>query len=254
MTAELKTAEGTFDLEKVDRPKIEQADWVVARVRVSGICGTDLRHWKKPEHELECKIMGHELAGEIIEVGPAVKNVKPGDRVVIETLLGDDTCEWCNIQQYNLCPNLYPVRMRTLSQAFAQYVAGPCRKFYKLPDHVSFEEAALLDTFSVGLHAIQLSGIKLNDKVVIIGAGCIGLGQLQLAKLSGADVLIIDKVASALQLAKEMGADEVVNSADTDVSTAVKAFTNGKGADIVFECAGGTAMHKRCRWRCPAQG
>ncbi|MEZ2337386.1 zinc-binding dehydrogenase [Mucilaginibacter sp. RCC_168] len=242
MKAALKTEEGTFEMENVGRPKLEKADWVLARIRVAGICGTDLRHWKKAEHELTCKIMGHELAGEVVEVGPDVKNIKPGDRVVIETLLGDDTCEWCNIQHYNLCPNLYPVRMRTLSQAFAEYVAGPCRKFYKLPDHVSFEEAALLDTFSVGLHAIQLSGIKLNDKVVVIGAGCIGLGQLQLAKLSGADVLIIDKVDSALQLAVELGADQVVNPEKEDIQEKVKAFTSGRGADIVFECAGGTAM------------
>ncbi|MGN6640507.1 MAG: zinc-dependent alcohol dehydrogenase [Mucilaginibacter sp.] len=242
MTAALKTQDGKFEIDEVNTPKLQGPDWVIARVKVAGICGTDLRHWKKPEKELECKIMGHELAGEVIEGGPAVKNVKPGDRVVIETLLGDDTCEWCNIQRYNLCPNLYPVRMKTLSQAFAQYVAGPCRKFYKLPDNVSFEEATLLDTFSVGLHAIQLSGIKLNDKIVVIGAGCIGLGELQLAKNCGADVLIIDKVESALKLAKELGADEIVNSAKENVQDRVKAFTNGRGADIVFECAGGTAM------------
>jgi L-iditol 2-dehydrogenase len=242
MKAALKTKDGEFEIDKVDRPKLEQPDWVVARVRVAGICGTDLRHWRKPEVELQCKIMGHELAGEIVDVGPNVKNLKPGDRVVIETLLGDDTCEWCNVQQYNLCPNLYPVRMRTLSQAFAEYVAGPCRKFYKLPDHVSFEEATLLDTFSVCMHAIQLSGIKINDKVVIIGAGCIGLGQLQLARLCGADILIIDKVESALNLAIELGAEATVNPNKEDVNEKVKAFTNGRGADIVFECAGGTAM------------
>jgi L-iditol 2-dehydrogenase len=242
MKAALKTSEGEFEVDKVKAPGIRESNWVVARVRVAGICGTDLRHWQKHEPELECKIMGHEMAGEVIEVGPDVKNVKPGDRVVIETVLGDGTCDWCNIQHYNLCPNLYPVRMETLSQAFAEYVAGPCYKFYKLPDHVSFEEATLLDTFSVCLHAIQLSGIKLNDKVVIIGSGCIGLGQLQLAKMSGADVLIIDKVDSSLQLAKELGADEIVNKDNEDVAERVKAFTGGRGADIVFECAGGTAM------------
>lgn len=242
MKAALKTKEGDFEVDKVKKPGIKEANWVVARVKVSGICGTDLRHWHKHEPELECKIMGHELAGEVVEVGPDVKNVKPGDRVVIETVLGDGTCEWCNVQQYNLCPNLYPVRMETLSQAFAEYVAGPCYKFYKLPDHVSFEEATLLDTFSVCLHAIQLSGIKLNDKVVVIGSGCIGLGQMQLAKISGADVLIIDKVDSSLQLAKELGADVTVNYEKEDVAECVKAFTGGRGADIVFECAGGTAM------------
>lgn len=242
MKAAFKTQEGTFELGEANVPDITQPDWVLAEVRVAGICGTDLRHWKQHEPDLACKIMGHELSGVVVKVGPAVKHVKPGDRVVIETVLGDQTCEWCNVKQYNLCPNLYPVRMKTVSQAFAQYVAGPAEKFYKLPDHVSFEEATLLDTFSVCLHAIQLSGIKINDKVVIIGAGCIGLGQLQLAKACGADVLIIDKVDSALKVAKELGADVVVNSDKEDAAQLVKDFTGNRGADIVFECAGGSAM------------
>jgi L-iditol 2-dehydrogenase len=242
MKAALKTLEGTFEIGEAETPKITQPDWVVAKVKVAGICGTDLRHWKIEEPELECKIMGHELSGEVVEVGPSVKNVNPGDRVVIETLLGDETCEWCNIQRYNICPNLYPVRMKTISQAFAQYVAGPSKKFYKLPENVSFEEATLLDTFSVCMHAIQLSGIKINDKVVVIGAGCIGLGQLQLAKACGADVLITDKVDSALKVAKELGADEIVNIDSEDGHARVMEFTGGRGADIIFECAGGSAM------------
>jgi len=242
MTAALKTAEGDFSISEVKVPELKKPDWVLARVRVAGICGTDLRHWKEEDPNLECKIMGHELAGEVVSVGPEVKNVKPRDRVVIETVLGDDTCEWCTVQQYNLCPDLYNVRMDTVSQAFAQYVSGPAKKFYKLPDHVSFEEAALLDTFSVGLHALQLSGIKVNDKVAIIGSGSIGLGQLQLAKIAGADVIIFDIVDSSLQLAKELGADVVVNTNNEDGYQKLMEFTKNRGADIVFECAGGTAM------------
>ncbi|GGF28481.1 zinc-dependent alcohol dehydrogenase [Flavobacterium limi] len=242
MTAALKTAKGDFSIAEVPVPELQKPDWVLARVKVAGICGTDLRHWKKHDPHLECKIMGHELAGEVVSVGPEVKNVKPGDRVVIETVLGDDTCEWCNIQQYNLCPDLYKVRMQTVSQAFAQYVSGPAKKFYKLPDHVSYEEAALLDTFSVGLHALQLSGLKINEKVAIIGAGSIGLGQLQLAKIAGADVIIFDIVDSSLGLAKELGADMVVNTKTDEGYQKLMEFTNGRGADITFECAGGTAM------------
>lgn len=149
MKAALKTANGEFELAEVERPQIPGPHWVLARVKVAGICGTDLRHWKKDDPHLKGKIMGHELGAEIIEVGSEVTNVKPGDRVVVETLLGDETCDWCRVQQYNLCPNLYKVRMRTISQAFAEYVIGPSEKFYKLPDHVSYEEATLLDTFSV---------------------------------------------------------------------------------------------------------
>lgn len=242
MKAALKTATGEFELADVETPKIPKPDWVLARIRVAGICGTDLRHWKKEEPEFEHHIMGHEMAGEVVEVGPEVTNVKPGDRVVIETVLGDGTCDWCRVQQYNLCPNLYPVRMETVSRAFARYVIGPSEKFRKLPDHVSFEEATLLDTFSVCMHAIHLSGIRLNDKVAVIGAGPIGLGQLQLAKISGADVIVTDVVDSALELALELGADAVVNTKTSDGYQKMMEFTGGRGVDIAFECAGGPSM------------
>lgn len=242
MKAALKTAEGTFVVTEVERPILPASNFVLARVRVAGICGTDLRHWKKHEPELECHIMGHELAGEVVEVGEGVTNVKPGDRVVIETVMGDGVCDYCRIQRYNICEHLYDVRTQYVSRAYGEYVAGPAEKFYKLPDHVSFEEASLIDTFSVCLHAQHLSGLGINDTVAVIGAGPIGLGQMMLAKASGADVIICDVVESALELARELGADAVVNSATEDVVERVKAFTGGRGADIVFECAGGESM------------
>ena len=242
MTAALKTAEGEFEVKEVGIPPLPGPEWVLVRIRVAGICGTDLRHWKKEEPELEHKIMGHEMAGEIADLGDGVTTLKVGDRVVVETLLGDETCEWCKAQKYNLCPHLYPVRMETVSRAFANYVIAPAKKLYKLPDHVSYEEATLLDTFSVCMHAMQLSKIKLNDTVVVIGAGPIGLGQLQLAKLSGADVIITDVVESSLKLAKELGADLTINREKEDVYTKVMEYTKTRGADICFECAGGESM------------
>lgn len=242
MKAALKTEEGTFVLEEVERPAIPESNFVLARVRVAGICGTDLRHWKKHEPELACHITGHEVAGEVVEVGEDVFNVKPGDRVVIETVMGDGVCPFCRIQRYNICEHLYDVRTKYVSKAYAEYLCGPSEKFYKLPDHVSFEEASLIDTLSVCLHAQHLSGLGINDKVAIIGAGPIGLGQLLLAKASGADVIITDVVDSALDLARELGADAVVNSASEDPVERVKEWSGGLGTDIVFECAGGDWM------------
>ena len=242
MKAALKTADGTFEVTQVERPIIPASHFVLARVRVAGICGTDLRHWKKHEPELECHIMGHELAGEVVAVGADVTNVKPGDRVVIETVMGDGVCEYCRVQRYNICEHLYDVRTQYVSRAYAEYVAGPAEKFYKLPDHVSFEEASLIDTFSVCLHAQHLSGLGINNKVAVIGAGPIGLGQMMLARASGADVIICDLVPSALELATELGADAVVDAGTQDAVAQVMAFTGGRGADIVFECAGGEAM------------
>ncbi|MEG3163403.1 zinc-binding dehydrogenase [Sphingomonas sp. PB2P19] len=242
MKAALKTAEGRFEVTEVDRPIIPAGNFVLARVRVAGICGTDLRHWNKAEPELACHIVGHELAGEVVEVGADVTTVKPGDRVVIETVMGDDLCDYCRIQRYNICEHLYDVRTKYVSRAYGEFVCGPEQKFYKLPDHVSFEEAALIDTFSVCLHAHHRAGVGVNQKIAIIGSGPIGLGQLQLAKLSGADVLIADRVGSSLDLAKTLGADVVVNTDDEDLVAQVMAFTDGRGVDVCFECAGGESM------------
>jgi L-iditol 2-dehydrogenase len=240
--AALKNEDGTFCIEDVERPTLPTPNFVLARVRVAGICGTDLRHWKVCDRHLAGHIMGHELAGEVVEVGADVQHVKPGDRVVIETVMGDGTCPYCNVQRYNICEHLYDVRTKFVSRAYAEYVAGPSHKFYKLPDHVSFEEAALVDTLSVCLHAQHVGKLQINEKVAVVGAGCIGLGQLMLAKASGADVIITDVKDSGLEMAKALGADEVVNSAREDPVERVKAFTGGRGADIVFECAGGEAM------------
>lgn len=242
MKAAIKNEEGTFDLKEVDEPAIPTPDFVKVRVRVAGICGTDLRHWRKPEESLCGKITGHELAGEVVAVGEGVTNVKPGDRVVVETVMGDGACPYCNVKRYNICEHLYDVRMKFVYHAYGEYLVGPSYKMYLLPDHVSFEEATLVDTLSVCLHAQHLSGLTINDRVAIIGAGPIGLGQLMLAKASGADVMITDIVDSALDLAKELGADIVVNPHRDDPAKIAMEWTDGRGADIVFECAGGPSM------------
>ncbi len=242
MKAAIKNEEGTFDLKEVDEPVIPTHDFVKVRVRVAGICGTDLRHWRKPEESLCGKITGHELAGEVVAVGEGVTNVKPGDRVVVETVMGDGACPYCNVKRYNICEHLYDVRMKFVYHAYGEFLVGPSHKMYLLPDHVSFEEATLVDTLSVCLHAQHLSGLTINDRVAIIGAGPIGLGQLMLAKASGADVMITDIVDSALDLAKDLGADIVVNSHRDDPAKIAMEWTDGRGADIVFECAGGPSM------------
>jgi L-iditol 2-dehydrogenase len=242
MKAARKTADGRFEIAEVDEPVLPADDWVKARVRMAGICGTDLRHWEKAEEELHCCIMGHELAGEVVEIGPAVERVAIGDRVLIESVLGCGHCEWCRVQQYNRCPDLYPTRRASVSRAYAEYVIGPQHKFHRLPDDMGLDDAALLDTYAVALHAQHLSGLTIGSRVAIIGAGPIGRGQLMLAKASGAKVTIIDKMPHALALAERLGADRTVHSGEADPYAVVRAMTDDRGADIVFECAGGESM------------
>lgn len=242
MKAARKTADGRFEIAEVEEPRLPADDWAKVRVRMAGICGTDLRHWKKAEEELHCCIMGHELAGEVVEIGPAVTRVAVGDRVLVESVLGCGHCDWCRVQQFNRCPDLYPTRRASVSRAYAEYVIGPQHKLHRLPDSVGFDDAALLDTYAVALHAQHLSGLTIGTRVAIIGAGPIGLGQLMLAKASGATVTIIDRMPHALALAARLGADRTIHSDDEGPEAAIRALTDDRGADIVFECAGGESM------------
>lgn len=242
MKAARKTADGRFEIAEVAEPRLPADDWAKVRVRMAGICGTDLRHWEKAEEELHCCIMGHELAGEVVEIGPTVTRVAVGDRVLVESVLGCGHCDWCRVQQYNRCPDLYPTRRASVSRAYAEYVIGPQHKLHRLPDSVGYDDAALLDTYAVALHAQHLSGLTIGSRVAIIGAGPIGLGQLMLAKASGATVTIIDRMPHALALAARLGADRTIHSDDGDPEAAIRALTDDRGADIVFECAGGESM------------
>ncbi|MGN7999208.1 alcohol dehydrogenase catalytic domain-containing protein [Sphingomonas sp. 22176] len=92
---------------------------------MAGICGSDLRHWEKPDQHLRCCIMGHGLAGEVVEVGAEVTRIQPGDRVLIVSVLGCGRCDWCQVQQYNRCPDLYLTRRASVSRACAEFVIGP---------------------------------------------------------------------------------------------------------------------------------
>lgn len=242
MRAAVKTADGTFELTEVDTPQLPDRDWVRVRVRAAGVCGTDLRHWKVADPARAGQVVGHEVAGEVDEVGPDVADFRPGDRVVVETVVGDGICPWCAVRRYNVCPHLYDVRARAVARAYAEFLVAPQHKLYRLPEAVSFEQAALVDTLTVGLHAQHRSPLGIGDRVVVIGAGPIGLGQLMLAKAGGADVIISDVVGSSLRIAEQVGADAVVNSETEDLVARVMDFTGGLGADVAFECAGGPAM------------
>lgn len=193
MKAALKTADGRFTVEEVDEPALPAADWVKARVHMAGICGTDLRHWEKPDQHLRCCIMGHELAGEVVEVGASVTRVRPGDRVLIESVLGCGHCDWCRVQQYNRCPDLYPTRRASVSRAYAEFVVGPQHKMHKLPDSIGFDDAALLDTYAVCLHAQHLSGLTIE---------LLARGKLQTQKLIS-HRFPLDRINEAFETAKD---------------------------------------------------
>ncbi len=238
MKAAFKTSRGDFEIKDVPIPEVTRPDYVLAKVRAAGVCGSDLRWWNVPRPQLAGRITGHELAGDVIEIGSAVQNVEKGDRVAIESLVGCGVCYWCRLGQYHLCPDLGKLRSETLSRAFSEYVAGPATNFYKIPEKVSYEEAAILDVYGTSVHACNRTGIRMGQHVAVIGAGPIGLTMLELANVAGARTIVTGVYDFPLEKAKKLGAYATINTRTEDGVAKVLELTGGMGVDIAYECVG----------------
>jgi len=207
---------GTNDLrmEQVPIPEPED-DQVLLRMATVGICGSDVHYWT---HGRICHfvvekpmILGHESSGIVVRCGKKVKNLKPGDRVAIEPGVPCRVCDDCKRGEYNLCKDVVfcatPPHNGNLSRFYC-HAADFC---YKLPDHVSFEEGSLLEPISVGVQACKRAGVTLGSRVLITGAGPIGLVNLLVAKAMGAaEVIMTDVVEHRLTFAKTIGADYTI--------------------------------------------
>jgi alcohol dehydrogenase/L-iditol 2-dehydrogenase len=218
---------------------------VLLEVRAAAICGWDIEMW---QHRMANPvtvpvIQGHEFCGSVADVGPGVASWIPGDRVACETsaqVCG--TCFWCRQGDYQICPARKGYGYG-VDGAFARYVVARPAILHRIPDTVSFEEAALTEPFCVAHHALaDRITIHPGDHAVIIGPGPIGLACLQMARLLGAThTALIGRRSSAtrMDLAARMGwADTLIYSDREDAGAAVAAWTDGRGADIVADCAG----------------
>ena len=221
-----------LELTTLDAPSVGAND-VLIRVKACGICGSDVHGFDgSTGRRIPPIVMGHEAAGVIESVGNNVTEFKKGDRVTFDSTIYCGHCFYCGRGEVNLCDNrmvlgVSPGEYRRHG-AFAEFVAVPRRIVYRLPDSLSFEQAALIEAASVAVHAVDLTPIKLGDRAVVIGAGMIGVLAVQALRASGcANVVAIDPVESRLKMAAEFGA--------TETRTSGEGVTN---ADIVLECVG----------------
>lgn len=217
---------------------------VLVKVKACGICGSDVHGMDGSTGRRNPPlIMGHEASGVIEEVGSEVKAFVPGDRVTFDSTeyqLND----WYTLQgKYNLSDNrkvlgVSPKEYRRHG-AFAEYIVVPEHIVYKLPEKVSFEQAAMVEPVAVASHAIRLTPINLGDTVLVVGTGMIGLFLIQVLKLSNAGCIIaIDLDDKKLGLAKKFGANHTINSSSPDIQQAILNLTNNRGVDIAFEAVG----------------
>jgi len=226
------------------------ANEVLIRIKVVGICGSDVhyyQHGRIGDFVVEGDfILGHESAGEVVEVGSEVKSLKVGDRVALEPGRTCGKCKYCKEGKYNLCPNVEFFATPPYHGVFADYVTHPEDMCFKLPDNVSFMEGSLVEPLAVGLHASGMGEVKLGDTVVIFGSGCIGLVTLLSCKARGASkVYVVDVLENRLETAKRLGADDVINAKECDLIQKIEELTDGQGADVVIETAGSEVTIKQ---------
>ena len=229
---------GRLVVKDVPEPQVGPKD-VLIKVRAAGICGSDLEmaHGNRPS-VIPPRIPGHEVSGDIIEVGGQAARFDISDRVVVEPIISCGECFNCIVGRYNVCKDLKFIGVHT-DGAFAEFLAVPESRVYKVPDGFSYEEAAVLEPTAVGVHIVSRAKVSLGDTVVILGAGPMGVQIAQLTRSAGAGyVIVTDVLDYRLDLAKKLAADFVVNSAEEDVVECVSQVTGGEGADVVIEAVG----------------
>ncbi|MFH0702373.1 MAG: zinc-binding dehydrogenase [bacterium] len=242
MKAALFYKPGTVKYEEVEIPDLE-SDEVLVKIKTALTCGTDIKTFKRGHPVLIKSVpsgFGHEFAGVIAKIGSDVKNFQIGQRVVAANSAPCQKCYYCRIKKFNLCEDL-----NFLNGAYAEYlkVTGTIvrQNLLKIPEHVSFEEAAFTEPLAVVIHGIEKSDITPGSTVGIVGLGPIGLMFVKLAKLKGARVIAMGRNPLKLKLAKEFGdADEVINLSETpDPEKVIMSLTpEGKGFDVAVEAVG----------------
>lgn len=256
MKACLLTAANTFAIREVPVPKAEAGE-VLCRIKAVAICGTDpeivdgthlSRGWP-PQYPF---ILGHEWAGEVVEVGPGVTEFKIGERVAGEAHKGCGICGNCTKGNYTLCLNYGKTERGhrhygfTVPGANCEYNAYSIKSIQKIPSNLSFPHASLVDTAGVALHGIKLIGVTPGGTVAIYGPGPIGLCAMQIARGLGARNVVMVGRGHRLKVAGEMDADYIVDFEKEDPVKRILEITEGIGADEVLECSGGTETPQQC--------
>ncbi len=243
MKALMLKAYGQLEVQDVPPPGVGPRD-VLVRVMACGICGSDVHGMDgSTGRRIPPIVMGHEAAGLVERVGAQVTSFAPGDRVTFDSTIYNPESFFSRRGLVNLCDDrrVLGVSCEDYRQdgAFAELVAVPSHILYSLPPGMTFEQAAMVEPVSIAVHARNLTPIEGGDTALVFGTGLIGLMMVQVLRQTAvARIVAVDVDDGRLALAAELGADHVLNSATTDVAAAVRALTEGRGADVAFEAVG----------------
>lgn len=235
MKAVVLKAPGQLVLDEITSPA-PGAGRVLVRVTHTGVCGTDLKIYNGSIPVPYPLVMGHEIAGQVVDTGGS-SEIQPGDRVVVDPFLHCGVCFQCRAGQTNLCPD-GTLLGRDVDGGFAQYISVPASHVFRLPDTIDSRTAPLIQVMTTCLHAQRLTKLFAGESVVVMGLGVSGQLMVQLAKARGANPVIgVSRSPSKGELARKLGADLAVAAGKGAAETVLEA-TDGRGADLVIESTG----------------
>jgi L-iditol 2-dehydrogenase len=241
---------GDIRLDEVQDPRPGPGDLLI-RVRNCSACGTDVKIWRHGHHHIvPPRIMGHEIAGEVVEVGADVDGWAPGDRVQVIAAIPCGVCEECRRGRMTVCPNQESMGYH-YDGAFAEHCVIPAKVLAvdgvtRIPDSVPFADASVAEPLACVLNGQELVGVGPGDDVVVVGAGPIGCLHVRAARAAGAArIVLIERTQSRLEAAAERVAPDVaICSADADAVQAVMGLTDGRGVDVVITAAASGAAQE----------
>jgi threonine dehydrogenase-like Zn-dependent dehydrogenase len=228
----------TINVEDSPKPSLKP-QCAMVKLESTSICGTDVHEYEGIIEIALPRILGHDFSGTVVEIGEGVEETKRGDRVAVIPSFPCGTCAECMKANYAACRTKRLIGLWS-DGCHREYMVVPKSNLVKLPDNVSFDEAATLEPFTVALNTFDKLRISVGDTVAILGQGPIGLAQTQLARLSGAgQIIVIDVREEALEFGRKFGATTIINAVKEDPVKRVLEITGGKGVDVVIDCAGG---------------
>jgi len=224
-------------IEKMPIPEIDDNEMLV-KVKASGICGSDVMEWYRIKKAP--LVLGHEIAGDIVEVGKNVEKYKVGDKVFVSHHVPCNTCRYCLDGQHTLCDTLHSTNF--YPGGFAEYLRVPeinvDRGTFVLPKEMTYDEGVFIEPLACVVRGMRIAEMKLGKSVLVIGSGIAGLLHIKLARALGANKVIATDISDyRLKMAKKLGADIVINAKE-NVPVKVKEYNDGRLADIVVLCTG----------------